>query len=104
MKDLGLNTLEELTEAVFEEHVRQIVKWGVQEHDASWWLCFLGEEVGELNQAIAEWQFRGGSAENVSKEAIQVATLALKICEMFDDVASREFNSGDSTTLYISED
>jgi len=44
---------------------------------------FTTEELGELANAITEWKFRKGSSENVVKEAIQVATLALKIAEMF---------------------
>jgi hypothetical protein len=65
------------------ENGRQVDKWGVQDREAEEWFLFLGEEVGELAQAIGEWKYRKGLAEDVSNEAMQAAVLALKICEMF---------------------
>ena len=47
------------------------------------WIAFLTEKVGEVAQVISEWNYRGQPESNVVKEAIQVATLALKIAEMF---------------------
>jgi NTP pyrophosphatase (non-canonical NTP hydrolase) len=55
---------------------------GVQDRTPAEWLMFLGEEYGELCEAVAENQFRGGERSEIVKEAIQVATLALKIAEM----------------------
>lgn len=79
-----------LFDMVMAEHHRQIDKWGIQEHNVSWWLTFLGEEYGETCDAAAEHHFRGGSAKNVVKEAIQTATLALKIAEAFQKIADEE--------------
>lgn len=65
------------------ENGRQVDKWGVQNRTPEEWYLFLAEEVGELAQAIGEWKYRKGKAENVAKEAMHSAVLALKICEMF---------------------
>ena len=51
-----------------------------------WWLAFVAEELGELSDAIAEFTFRGGLVEPVVKEAIETATLCLKIAEMFNNL------------------
>jgi NTP pyrophosphatase (non-canonical NTP hydrolase) len=42
--------------------------------------------LGELAKAIGEFEYRNGTKEEVAKEAIQVATLALKIAEMFENI------------------
>lgn len=82
MKDLCLAT-GKVMPLVYAENVRQLEKWGVQDHEPFEWLGFTTEELGELAAAIGEFQFRDGLVENVVKEAIQTATLALKIAEMF---------------------
>jgi len=84
MKDLGLKRSEILFKSILLENENQILKWGIQDHTPAEWLMFLTEEHGELAEAIAEWQYRNGDPVNVIKEAIQVATLALKIAEMID--------------------
>jgi hypothetical protein len=84
MKDKGLQN-PELFSMVEGESVRQIQKWGFQDHDIFQWLAFTTEEHGELSNAISEWYFRGGLQSNIVKEAIQEATLCLKIAEMFLD-------------------
>jgi hypothetical protein len=82
MKDLAL-TATKLISLVYRENARQLEKWGIQDHDPFRWLAFALEELGELSAAIAEYHFRNGSPEDVVKEAIQAATLCLKIAEMF---------------------
>lgn len=74
-----------LVDKIIQEHRRQIEKWGVQSHSIFTWLGFAMEELGETSEAISEYQFRDGSRENVVKEAIETATLMLKIAEMFMD-------------------
>jgi len=65
------------------EDERQIAKWGHQTHTAEEWLMYLTEEVGELSKAISELKYaRGGTAEEITREAVQVATLALKMARM----------------------
>ena len=64
------------------EDERQKAKWGIQCHSPAEWLMFLTEEVGELAEAIADFWFRDGDYESMQAEAVQVATLAIKIAWM----------------------
>lgn len=79
-KDPGLTLID--FAFLLDEDLRQLDKWGVQKHSPFEWLAFLAEEVGELAEAITEFVYRGASKEHISKEAISVATLALKIARM----------------------
>ena len=87
MKDLCLldESFIKLKSLILRENIRQLEKWGIQDHSPSEWLMFTTEELGELAEAIGEWQYRGGLVEDVVKEAIQTATLCLKIAEMFQN-------------------
>ena len=69
---------------IITESSNQIRKWGIQTHSAFEWLTYTSEELGSLAKAISEYEYRNGSREKVISEAIQVATLALKIAEMFE--------------------
>lgn len=69
-----------------KEHRRQLIKWGIQECTIFEWLSYLAEEQGSLAKAINEHYYRKGPKEKVIAEAFQVATLALKIAEMFEYV------------------
>lgn len=68
-----------------EENLRQISKWGIQERTAFEWLTFAAEELGSLAKAINEHHYRKGPKDKVVTEAFHVATLALKIAEMFKE-------------------
>src|SRR3972149_2448386 len=68
---------------VHEESIRPLKKWGLQTHGSFEWLTYTAEELGSLAKAISEWEYRGGPPEKVVAEAIHVATLSLKIAEMF---------------------
>ncbi len=68
---------------LLDENQRQLDKWGIQDRDPFEWLAFATEELGELACAISEHRWRGGSTGAVVKEAIQTATLCLKIAEMY---------------------
>lgn len=80
--DQCLIMIDELMARIACEHGRQLGKWGIQSHTLFEWLAYTTEELGELAQAISEHEYRNGKAENIFKEAIQVATLSLKIAEM----------------------
>ncbi len=84
MKDLCLKSWIPLEDLVLRENQRQLDKWGVQNRTSEEWLMFATEELGETAKAIGEWEYRGGLAEDVVKEAIQTATLMLKIAEMYN--------------------
>ena len=69
---------------VQNENANQLMKWGIQVHTAFEWLAYTTEELGEMAEAISEYEYREGTKTQVVHEAIQVATLALKIAEMFE--------------------
>jgi NTP pyrophosphatase (non-canonical NTP hydrolase) len=76
---------------VIKERKRQDHKWGEQNHHPVIWTGILGEEFGELCQAINETHFDNGTEakkkggyENMRAEAIQVAAVAIAFIEMLD--------------------
>ena len=86
MRDLCLeNFTTKLAPLIFRENHKQCEKWGVQDLHPFAWLAFITEEVGELSEAISEHLYREGLAEEVVNEAIQVATLSLKVAEMYQN-------------------
>lgn len=75
-------------EAVIAERRRQIEKWGANTDNSPFeWMSILGEEFGELCEAINETFFRNpthpelGGYEKIIKEASQVAAVAVAIIE-----------------------
>ncbi|MGF9913709.1 hypothetical protein ABEX47_03240 [Paenibacillus ehimensis] len=78
-------------QSVIEERQRQNAKWGEQNHPLAAWVSILGEEYGELCEAVNETIFnngpeareKGGHA-NIRAEAVQVAAVAVQLVEMLD--------------------
>lgn len=75
-------------EAVRTERQRQYVLWGDQSGNSMFeWVSILGEEYGELCEAVNETSFSNaahpdrGGYENIIKEATQVAAVAVAIIE-----------------------
>lgn len=77
-----LFSLNGLSNALAQESHEQLLKWGIQKHTLPEWLMYTIEELGELANAISEFMYRKGKPQEIFFEAIQVATLALKIAEM----------------------
>lgn len=71
----------EAVRRILGERHAQLVKWGQQNHDLPTWMCILHEETGELSEAILHQKFGGPEANNVFKEAVQVAAVACQIVE-----------------------
>lgn len=76
---------------VLAERKRQNEKWGVQNHPMPVWLAILSEEVGEMAQEILNVQYPPPSPlsrlvdqDNLHKEAVQVAAVALQIVEFLN--------------------
>lgn len=65
-----------------DESNAQYKKWGCRQHHMFDWLAFITEENGELSQAMSKYLYRGGDLEAVMKEAVQAATLAIKVACM----------------------
>ena len=72
---------------VLIERYRQDNKWGEQNHVMERWATILGEEYGELCEVINETIFVDGTHggyENMKKEAIQVAAVAIAFIEQLE--------------------
>ena len=84
MKDLCFKSTSLLVLLAFveTEHLRQLNKWGVQDRTLFEWLTYTAEELGELAKAVAEFTYRKGTPWDIANEALQTATLCLKIAEM----------------------
>jgi NTP pyrophosphatase (non-canonical NTP hydrolase) len=61
---------------VHMERERQDKKWGEQNHDHYKWVAIIGEEFGEMCQALLE-----GRYASMEKEAIQVAACCVAMIE-----------------------
>lgn len=81
--DCELLAIDQLVKCVKDESNRQLKKWGIQTVTPFEWMTYLTEEIGELAQAISEFEYGRGPKKNVFEEAIQAATLILKIAEMY---------------------
>lgn len=77
----------EVLNEVASERARQDARWGEQNHEDLVWGAILGEEVGEVSQAMLEDRFgRGG---NLREELLQVAAVAVAWVECIDRRAGR---------------
>lgn len=70
---------------ILKERRRQDKKWGEQNHEPPLWTGILGEEYGELCEAINETVFNNkselGGYDNMYTEATHVAAVALGFLE-----------------------
>lgn len=76
---------------IVKERQRQDSIWGEQNHRIEFWTGILGEEFGELCEAINETVFDNGPEkrekggyENMKKEAIHVAAVAIGFLECLE--------------------
>ena len=88
---------ERVITAVLLERKRQDSKWGEQNHPPHYWTGILGEEYGELCEAINEtvfgnWSDKGGF-ENMRREAIHVAAVAIGFLECLERNKALWFSS-----------
>ena len=78
----------DIMQDILKERDRQDSKWGEQNHFPEKWSGILGEEFGELCQAINETVFDNGSDkggyENMKTEAIHVAAVAVGFLECLE--------------------
>ncbi len=81
-EDRFLVSWKELQNEVFDENIAQQLKWGRQTHTIAEWALILSEEYGELMKEMCESHFQRVHRPNLRTEAIQLATLALKVAEM----------------------
>lgn len=83
LTDKKLSNYGTLHNLVMDENQNQLNKWGIQTHTPFEWLTYATEELGELAEAISECEYNNKPKGKVVKEAIQTATLCLKIAEMY---------------------
>lgn len=76
---------------IIQERDRQDAKWGEQNHDQFKWNAILGEEVGEVANAICEnWYGDVFSSEargkflHLREELVQVAAVAIAFIQSLD--------------------
>ena len=69
-------------DAVFDERMRQIAKWGDQHHDNGFWLAVLGEEFGEVARAMLK-QKDGEQSIDIIEELTQCAAVC---CAWIEDL------------------
>jgi NTP pyrophosphatase (non-canonical NTP hydrolase) len=83
MKDAYEITILEVNGQVLVERTRQNEKWGRQYHDYGGWLAILGEEFGEVCQAMQQGSFssKETDADNLFEELIHVAAVASAFAE-----------------------
>jgi NTP pyrophosphatase (non-canonical NTP hydrolase) len=89
-RDRELEKLQEIIKLIANENKEQLLKWGVQEATLQEWMLWLTEEVGELSESVSGLIYNRKLQEKskwfIKHEAIQVATLAVKIAEMMLEV------------------
>jgi hypothetical protein len=71
---------------VLAERVRQLERWGVQDHDDGTWSLILGEEYGEACQAAL--QHSSSDPTDLRAELVQVAAVAVAWIDCLDRRAS----------------
>ena len=78
---------EEVMSAVYTELERAIAKFPKWPTDPLHALAVLGEEFGELTKDVLQMSYEPSktTAENVRKEAIQTAAMALRFVASLDD-------------------
>lgn len=75
-----------IIEKVLEERKRQDEKWGVQDHCTPVWATIIGEEYGEMCQAINEFGFNPTrkTEEAIYTEAIQTIASCMAMLECLE--------------------
>lgn len=78
-----ITTMLEVNKQILKERARQNEKWGLQNHDNGRWLAILGEEFGEVCQAIQQGSLasKETDASNLYEELIHVAAVASAFAE-----------------------
>lgn len=77
---------------VNKERNRQNAKWGLQRHNYGTWLAILGEEFGEVCQAMQSGMVsqKNTDADDLYEELIQVAAVAVAIAEQVAEERDHE--------------
>lgn len=77
---------------VLEERTRQDIRFGPPDNDALTWLAVLGEEYGELCQAVLQTHYVGNKAKHLKAELIQVIAVGLAYLEQIERETAEQAN------------
>ena len=77
------NCIEIMGQDIKGELLKQLEKWGVQNHEPEYWLAILAEETGEYAEAILNHRHPGGMHpdKDMEDELIDVAASAIAALE-----------------------
>lgn len=80
-------TADDIIGGVYSELTRAVAKFPTWPTDPLHAVAVLGEEFGELTQAVLQMTYEPGksSAEDVRREAIQTAAMALRFVASLDE-------------------
>jgi hypothetical protein len=76
-----------IIEEIKTERQNQDIKWGEQDHSHFEWLAILGEEFGELSQAVLLWNLgKSGSpySGRMRDELIQLVAVGIAWLECIE--------------------
>ncbi|AMQ06762.1 MazG-like family protein [Sporosarcina psychrophila] len=81
--NLTTDVMKNVNADVLKERGRHNEKWGLQRYEYSYWLAILGEEFGEVCQAIQQGSVasKDSDADDLYTELIHVAAVASAIAE-----------------------
>ena len=68
-----------ILQLILEERLKQDEKWGEQNHNIYKWLAILGEEVGEVNKAALEKNYK-----DIIDELIQIGAVTVAMIESLE--------------------
>ena len=79
MEPRDLAVIDGILDAIRSERERQHAMWGRQKHKLPTWMLILGEEYGEICNAIID-----GDNIDTRTELMQLAAVAVQIIEALD--------------------
>lgn len=91
--DAGSKLIQDALVSVVEERGSQEEKWGIRGpyfHSLPLWEVILGEECGEVCEAILEFLFAGTDGSHLRSELVQVAAVAVQMIEIVDQVSAAD--------------
>jgi hypothetical protein len=101
---IDAENLRNVLDEIFSERFRQHGKWGMQYHSLPEWITILGEEYGESCKDACDIHFgRECPIENLRKELIQTAAVAVQMIEMIDKnkIIGADFPNDKQAPWYI---
>jgi hypothetical protein len=83
--DQALDGIDPVLADVKRQRIKQLAKWGTQDHDPKMWVAILGEEFGEVCKEVAETHVKPFDRAAYRKECLHTAAVALAMVQCMDD-------------------